>query len=143
MAQAGSAGWVRNEYDCGEWIEISATALENYHFVGWSDGSTDATRRIEVSGDAEYTAYFEWAPGKVLLLPNAVSINDWMQMVGLDPDEETSIRVYSSSGQMVGNYTSKDSPTYMLQAQGVSGCYVVKVNSENIKTTLKYVVYAW
>ena len=39
--------------------------------------------------------------------------------------------------------TSKDSPTYMLQAQGVSGCYVVKVNSESIKTTLKYVVYAW
>ena len=45
-------------YPYGTSVEISASADEHYHFTGWSDGSTDATRTITVTSDATYTASF-------------------------------------------------------------------------------------
>lgn len=46
-------------YQYGEQATFSATAREGYHFTHWSDGSTEATRSISITGDATYTAYFE------------------------------------------------------------------------------------
>ncbi|MBR5983380.1 MAG: T9SS type A sorting domain-containing protein [Bacteroidales bacterium] len=43
----------------GTEITISATAYDGYRFSYWSDGNTNSTRTITVTGNATYTAYFE------------------------------------------------------------------------------------
>ena len=42
----------------GAQVEISAEAVEHYHFAQWNDGNTDNPRTITVTGDATYTASF-------------------------------------------------------------------------------------
>ena len=46
------------EYHYGEQIELTATAFDGYTFEKWQDGDTLNPRRITVTGDATYTAYF-------------------------------------------------------------------------------------
>ena len=50
-------------YQPGAQATITATPLSGYHFTNWSDGSTQASRTITVTGDATYTAYFEAGQG--------------------------------------------------------------------------------
>lgn len=46
-------------YDYGQTVQISATANEHYHFVSWSDGSTENPRTIIVTSNATYNAICE------------------------------------------------------------------------------------
>ena len=46
-------------YYVGETITLKATANSGYVFAGWDDGEKSATRTVEVSGDATYTANFQ------------------------------------------------------------------------------------
>ncbi|MBO4588773.1 MAG: C10 family peptidase [Bacteroidales bacterium] len=50
-------------YQPGAQATITATPLDGYRFTNWSDGSTQASRTITVTGDATYTAYFETGQG--------------------------------------------------------------------------------
>jgi len=45
-------------YNYMDTIEISATAMDHYHFVHWSDGNTDNPRQYIVTGNATLTATF-------------------------------------------------------------------------------------
>ena len=45
-------------YEYGAEIQITATAIEHYHFVQWNDGNTDNPRTITVTEDATYTAEY-------------------------------------------------------------------------------------
>lgn len=45
-------------FEAGLWATIVATPKSNYHFVQWSNGSTDATTQVRVVGNATYTAIF-------------------------------------------------------------------------------------
>ncbi len=45
-------------YEYGEIATIEATAKEGYEFVRWSDGNTNATREITVTGNVSLTAEF-------------------------------------------------------------------------------------
>jgi hypothetical protein len=42
----------------GAQVEISAEAVEHYHFAQWNDGNTDNPRTITVAGDSTFTASF-------------------------------------------------------------------------------------
>ena len=46
-------------YASGSTVTISATANSGYHFTQWSDGNTNATRTVTVTGNATYIANFE------------------------------------------------------------------------------------
>lgn len=46
-------------YESGRDIALTATANTGYKFKQWSDGNTNATRAVTVSGNATYTAQFE------------------------------------------------------------------------------------
>lgn len=48
----------RHVVDCGTWMELTATAAEDYHFVRWNDDNTDSVRLIQVHEDANYVAFF-------------------------------------------------------------------------------------
>lgn len=46
-------------YQYGTSLTITATPAECYRFVNWSDGDTNASRTITVTGNTTYTAIFE------------------------------------------------------------------------------------
>lgn len=247
MAQANPAGGMT--VNCGTWITLCATPHEDYHFVEWSDGSTDSLRQVEVLADATYIAFFAencvdlpdlpvvtpydwiimlnmtkvhelgfyfnpedvswyrvvgepdkkgdpdgddvvvgtgyyltldknlWGTGDyyaqihttldspvtlcsdilrsvlvhfagsdpnhmLALMPNATRMGGQLKLVGLNPNEETTLQVYTSSGQLVNTFTASGEPTYLFQAAYVSGCYHVRVVSPTVDTVLKYIVYA-
>ena len=79
---------------------------------------------------------------QLCLLPNSTTLGGQMKLVGLDPNEETTIQVFSSTGHLVDTFISTGETTFMLRAAGVSGCYHVRVSSPTIETVLKYLVYA-
>ena len=75
-------------------------------------------------------------------MPNATRMGGQLKLVGLNPNEETTLQVYTSSGQLVNTFTASGEPTYVFQAAYVSGCYHVRVVSPTVDTVLKYIVYA-
>ena len=77
----------------------------------------------------------------VQLLPNMTRRGGQMKLVGLRPDEETQVTVFSAAGHLVESFTIHGEPSYLLQAGNVSGCYFVQINSASVETVLKYVVY--
>ncbi len=77
---------------------------------------------------------------RVALRPNQAFAGEPMHLTGLDPAEETAIRVYSATGQLLATYTSVGTDTYLLQAAYVAGCYSVRVESPSLSETLRYIV---
>lgn len=61
---AGTGGTVSGggTYAYNTKVTIKAIANSGYHFVKWSDGNTNATREVTVTGDATYTATFAQDP---------------------------------------------------------------------------------
>ena len=61
---AGTGGTVTGggTYNYGTKVTLKATPSAGYHFVKWSDGNTNASRTVTVTGNATYTATFEQDP---------------------------------------------------------------------------------
>ena len=61
---AGTGGIVSGggTYNYGATATLKATPSTGYHFVKWSDGNTNASRTVTVTGNATYTATFEQDP---------------------------------------------------------------------------------
>jgi len=61
---AGTGGTVSGggPYNYGATATLKATPSAGYHFVKWSDGNTNASRTVIVTGNATYTATFEHDP---------------------------------------------------------------------------------
>ena len=70
------------EVPCGTWIELRATAVEDWHFDHWNDGDTSAVRQVEVLGDATYVAFFSPNCGDYPALP-VVALYDWLVMLDM------------------------------------------------------------
>ena len=66
----------------GTWIELRATAADDWHFEHWSDGDTHPVRAIEVTSDAQYIASFAPNCGDYASLP-VVILYDWLMMLEL------------------------------------------------------------
>lgn len=67
---------------CGSWLELRATAVDDWHFERWSDGDTNAVRQVEIVSDTNIVAYF--APNCKLypVLP-VVTLYDWLIMLDM------------------------------------------------------------
>ena len=61
---AGAGGTVSGSgtYNYGATATLKAIPSAGYHFVKWSDGNTNASRTVTVTGNATYTATFEQDP---------------------------------------------------------------------------------
>lgn len=61
---AGAGGTVSGSgtYNYGATATLKATPSAGYHFVKWSDGNTNPSRTVTVTGNATYTATFEQDP---------------------------------------------------------------------------------
>lgn len=67
---------------CGDWVQLAATPRDDYHFVRWSDGNTDALRQLQVNEDAHYIAYFAANCEEYANWP-VVALYDWLLMLNV------------------------------------------------------------
>ena len=74
------------------------------------------------------------------LLPNVARPNENMKLVDLNPEEITEIRVYSTTGELMDTYVADQVAEFIIKAAQVSGYYMVDVETQNNKVTLRYVV---
>lgn len=72
----------RHIVECGQTIQLRAIAAPDFHFVRWSDGSTDSIRHIEVRSDATYLAYFAANCADYANWP-VVTLYDWLLMLNV------------------------------------------------------------
>ena len=76
----------------------------------------------------------------IRLLPNVADKGQTVRVVGLDPNSEAAIRVYSVTGQLLGTYASAQEEIFLLDAMRVTGCYEVVVQENGEQTVLRYLV---
>ena len=55
-------------------------------------------------------------------------------------EQVTTVRVFSTAGRLLQQYTVTNESTFLMPAQTESGFYMVEVMTENDKTTLRYIV---
>ncbi|MBO4370817.1 MAG: T9SS type A sorting domain-containing protein [Paludibacteraceae bacterium] len=72
---------------CGDWVELRATDVPDWHFERWSDGNTEAIRQVEVTGDILYTAIYAPNCGLYAGLP-VVSLYEWLLMLDVQAIEK-------------------------------------------------------
>ena len=65
-------------YECGTWFRLQAKALDDYHFIAWSDGDVNAEREIEVLSDIVLVAYFAADCKEYVNLPLVLKNNTLM-----------------------------------------------------------------
>ena len=74
------------------------------------------------------------------LLSNVARPDDNLTLINLNPEMITEIRVYSTTGELMATYTADQVEEYIFKAAHVSGYYMVDVETQNDKVTLRYVV---
>ena len=74
------------------------------------------------------------------LVPNVVRANETLTLENLNPSDVNEIRIYNSTGQLIETYTAEQVSKFIFNAAQVSGYYLVDVETENNKVTLRYVV---
>jgi len=80
------------------------------------------------------------APREVRLMPNTTTPNGTMHLVGLNPEIETHIRVYSVTGKLLKEATSMGAEEYLLSAYPMTGVFEVQVLSDEDNLVLRYLV---
>jgi hypothetical protein len=74
------------------------------------------------------------------LLPNVARPNEALTLTNLNPEEITEIRVYSTSGELMETFVADQVAEFIFNAAQYSGYYMVDVQTQNNKVTLRYVV---
>jgi hypothetical protein len=74
------------------------------------------------------------------LLSNVARPDDNLTLINLNPEMITEIRVYSTTGELMATYTADQVEEFIFKAAHVSGYYMVDVETEDNKVTLRYVV---
>ena len=95
-----------DEFECGDNVNVSATAQEHYHFVNWT--STDATRESELNNNSAFdqstrvvTSYIEGLNADVDATANfAINQNKLI----IDPANASMGDVYEADGTTASQY---------------------------------------
>lgn len=115
------------EVPAGTAVEICALPLQGGRFTGWSDGSTDNPRRVTVTGDVSFTAFFEQLS---ILSPETIQPNvqvEGREIVVRDANGKK-IEIYDVEGRLVAAETrqAEMQQTASLRVPA-AGIYVVRV----------------
>ena len=74
------------------------------------------------------------------LVPSLARPGEDIQVINLDPEVETIIRIYSAEGLLQKTYTSYGETSFTIKAANDNGFYIVELNADSIKSTLRYIV---
>lgn len=74
------------------------------------------------------------------LIPSLARPGEDIKVINLDPEKETTIRIYSADGLLQKNYTVSGESSFTIQAAYDNGFYLVELISDSMKSTLRYIV---
>ena len=74
------------------------------------------------------------------LVPSLARPGQDIQVINLDPMVETTIRVFTAEGMLQKVYTSSDAESFTIKAADDYGFYLVELISNDMKSTLRYMV---
>ena len=74
------------------------------------------------------------------LVPTIARPNENLTITNLNPEDVTEINVFSTTGELMATYVADQVAEFMFNAAHTSGYYMVDVETENGKFTLRYVV---
>ncbi len=99
-------------YEYNKSVTIKATPKTGYHFVKWSDGNTNASRSVTVTGNATYTATF--------------AINTYALTV---------VSANSNIGTVTGSGTYEHNESVTITATPKEHCHFVKWDDGDMNAT--------
>ena len=99
-----------------------------------ADGS-----RCGAKGETEHYTVRAKA-GAPALVPTLALPGQEIQVINLDPELQTTIRIYSTDGLLQGTYTTSGESTFTIEAAEDSGFYLVELSGDGMKSTLRYIV---
>ena len=74
------------------------------------------------------------------LVSNVVSPDENLKLINLNADENTEVRVYTMTGELIDTYVVGQHSEFTFNAAHAAGYYLVEVRTANDKTTLRYIV---
>jgi len=74
------------------------------------------------------------------LVPTLARPGEDIQVLNLNPEEETTIRIYTTEGLLRETYTVSDKTSFTIKAEYDHGFYLVELVSKDMKSTLRYIV---
>lgn len=74
------------------------------------------------------------------LVPTLARPGEDIKVLNLDPDAETTIRIYTAEGLLQDSYTVTGESTYTIKAANDHGFYLVELVMDSMKSTLRYIV---
>lgn len=105
--------------DYGTNITISATANTGYHFVKWSDGDTNPSRTVTVSGKMTFTAVFEPNKYKITANPEKDAYGYTEGSCEADYNTTVIIKAFAKTGYMFQKWSDGNtSPTRSVTVKG-------------------------
>ena len=124
--------YITNEAHPGEPLVGVYYAVINVPAAGNSCGYQGYTRYIvcEKPNTASMPA----------LVPSMARPGEMVNVINLDPDQQTTIRVYTAEGLLHGTYTVRGENTFAIKAAAEHGFYLVELSSDSMKSTLRYIV---
>ena len=78
--------------------------------------------------------------GAPALMPSLAKPGETIQIINLNPEVETIVRLYTSEGLLQGTYYVSGQETYMIKAADARGFYMVELSNDEMKSTLRYIV---
>jgi hypothetical protein len=75
-----------------------------------------------------------------LLIPTVARPSELIRLLNLDADATSTVSIYSSTGQQLESFQIKDAKETSFEAAHVAGYYIVEVQTESDKVSLRYVV---
>ena len=120
------------QFPDGSQVEIAAIPMQGYHFVSWSDGSTDNPHTISLDEDSYYIATLAQSTQGI---NNPNSQNWWayaeLGTIVVKGENLDDIQIYDEVGRLLKSYTSpSDAVRFMVPASGV---YFVRVAGSGAK----------
>lgn len=120
------------EYAAGATVTLTAVANSGYHFVRWSDGTTDDHYIFTAEADVELVAYFEADPtGIEDAVDDNVDIYSADSKIIVKGAENMDIYVYDVNGRVVR--TQANATETVEFTMNTTGVYLVKVGNAPAK----------
>lgn len=122
-------------YASGTSITISATAYQGYEFTHWNDGNTNNPRTITVTGNANYTAYFQATTGIANVNMANINIYSFGYDIHIQNAENLPIEIYDMAGKLLYSETTNNQSDKIISMKS-QGIYLVNIGNQMFKKVI-------
>ena len=74
------------------------------------------------------------------LAPSVAKPQELIRLLNLDPEAVSTVRMYSATGELMDTFQVTDTKETIFSAAQTAGYYIVEVQTETEKVSLRYIV---